>query len=167
VGRVQDPVLESLLSLIDEAFDHGSWHGPNLRGALRGLSAAEAAWRPAPGRHSIWELAIHCAYWKYAVWRRLTGAKRGSFPREGSNWFQGPVPATERAWRQDLALLTKWHRQLREEIARLDAAGLGRRSRGSRQTNGRLVRGIAAHDLYHAGQVQLLKRLARAESEPT
>jgi uncharacterized damage-inducible protein DinB len=162
MAQAKDGVIESLLSFMDEAFERGSWHGPNLRGALRGVSAAGAAWRPAPGRHSIWELAIHCAYWKYAVWRRLTGTKRGSFPREGSNWFAAPEPATEQAWRQDLVLLGQWHRRLRAEVAGLNAAALGRKSRGSRQTNGRLVRGIAAHDLYHAGQVQLLKRLAPA-----
>ena len=66
-----------LLALVDEAYDRRSWHGPNLRGSLRGLSAAEAAWRPSPGRHSAWEIAVHAAYWKYAAWRRLTGEKRG------------------------------------------------------------------------------------------
>jgi len=57
--------------LIDQAFDHKAWHGTNLKGSLRGMTAAEAAWRPAEGRHNAWEVAIHCAYWKYTVWRRL------------------------------------------------------------------------------------------------
>ena len=62
-----------LLGLIDEAFDKRAWHGTNLRGALRGIDARQASWRPGPGRHNIWELALHAAYWKYAVRRRLTG----------------------------------------------------------------------------------------------
>jgi len=63
----------AILALIDEAFDKTSWHGPNLRGSIRGVDAGLAAWRPAPGRHNIWELTLHAAYWKYAVRRRLTG----------------------------------------------------------------------------------------------
>jgi hypothetical protein len=156
------PAVATLLALLDEAFDRRSWHGPNLRGSLRGLSAAKAAWRPAPGRHNAWEVAVHAAYWKYAAWRRLTGEKRGSFARAGSNWFPSPTPPTEGAWRKDVALLTGYHRHLREAVARLSDDDLQRLTPGGREPIGRLVRGIAAHDLYHAGQVQLLKRLQRA-----
>ncbi len=81
------PSIGVLVHLLDEAFDRKAWHGPNLWGSVRGLSAEEAAWRPSPGRHSIQELALHCAYWKYAVRRKLTGEKRGSFPLKGSNFF--------------------------------------------------------------------------------
>ena len=75
------------LRMLDDAYQRKAWHGPNLRGSLRGVTADQALWRPAPGRHSIGELAVHCAYWKYAVRRRLTGLKRGTFPRKGSNWL--------------------------------------------------------------------------------
>jgi hypothetical protein len=88
--KKQDREPESILDLIDEAFDRRSWHGTNLRGSVRGITAAQALWRPAPGRHNIWELVPHTAYWKYAVTRRLTGAKRGSFAQRGSNWFPSP-----------------------------------------------------------------------------
>ncbi|MGB6032577.1 MAG: DinB family protein, partial [Bacteroidota bacterium] len=77
-----------LLDIIDEAFDRRSWHGTNLRGSIRGLSTGEAAWRARPGRHNIWEITVHAAYWKYTVYRRLTGGKRGSFPLPGSDWFE-------------------------------------------------------------------------------
>ena len=146
--------LELLLALLDEAFDKKSWHGPNLRGALRGLSAHQAAWRPAPGRHNIRELVVHAAYWKYIVRRRLTGEKRGSFPRAGSNW--PAVGAEAGGWKQDVALLEAEHRQLRAAVAALKA---GRRADWPGVLH--MVRGVAAHDLYHAGQVQLLKRLQR------
>jgi hypothetical protein len=160
------PEIAILLGLLDEGFDRKAWHGPNLRGSLRGLAAAEAARRPGRGRHNVWEVAVHAAYWKYAVRRRLTGEKRGSFRLEGSNWFVRPAPGVraaslERAWKADLALLADEHRLLREVVARLAASELEERSHGSRQTNLTLVRGVAAHDLYHAGQIQLLKRLVR------
>src|SRR2546428_8378576 len=76
-----------LFRILDDAYERKAWHGTNLRGSLRGVTAQEALWRPGPGRHNIWELAVHCAYWKYTVRRRLTGEKRGSFPRRGSNWL--------------------------------------------------------------------------------
>ncbi len=156
------PATELLLGLLDEAFDKKAWHGPNLRGAVRGLSAEEAAWRPAPDRHNVWETMVHAAYWKYAVRRRLTGEKRGSFALQGSNWFERPKGApSEAAWRDDVSLLVAEHEKLREVVAVFPARLLQRRSSGSRFSNLALIRGVAAHDLYHAGQIQLLKRLAR------
>ena len=149
-----------LLNALDRAYNRQSWHGTNLRGSLRGIAAAQASRRPGAGRHNIWELAVHCAYWKYAVWRRLTRADRGSFPLEGSNFFARPEgPATDAAWKADLALLEAMHRQLREAVARLTPRDLARRAKGSPFTNADLVLGAAAHDLYHAGQVQLIKVL--------
>ncbi len=155
------PEIELLLAAIDRAYDQKSWHGPNLRGSLRRVRLAQACWRPAPGRHNIWELAVHAAYWKYAVWRRLTGAKRGSFPLAGSNWFTRPVEATAAAWRADLRLLDVQHRLLREAVERLPPARLRKVAPGAKFTNAAVIAGIAAHDVYHAGQIQLLKRLQR------
>jgi len=150
------------LDAIDLAYDRQSWHGTNLRGSLRGVTAGQAAWRPARGRHNIWELAVHAAYWKYAVLRRLTGAKRGSFALEGSNWFARPVQPTDAAWKADLALLERTHRELRAAVAALPAARLRARVQGKR-TAAWLLAGIAAHDLYHAGQIQFIKRLRQGQ----
>ena len=143
---------ELLLHLLDEAYGRAAWHGPTLRGSLRGVSAAEAAKRPGPGRHSIWELAVHAAYWKYAVRRRLTGEKRGAFPRQGSNWLAVPSPATPAAWKRDVELLASCHRRLREAVERLGSLTPRRR---------RLIAGIALHDVYHTGQIQFVKRMIR------
>ena len=158
-----DGALKLLLDLVDEGFDHVSWHGTTLLGSLRGVGAAQAARRPSPGRHNIWELAVHAAYWKYAVRRRLTGEKRGSFEYTGSNWFVRPSAGVnrERAWKADRRLLVDEHRRLRDAIARLTARDLKRWIVGKRYSAAYLIRGIAAHDLYHAGQIQLLKRLHR------
>jgi hypothetical protein len=153
------PEIRQLLFLIDTAFDRVSWHGPNLRGSLRGVTPRLAAWRPAPDRHNIWELIVHAAYWKYVAWRRLTGAKRGSFPLDGSNWLSRPQETTARALRADLDLLEATHRTLRAAVAELGPRDLDVTPRTSNVSNRALLTGIAAHDLYHAGQVQLLKRL--------
>jgi len=154
--------VSSLLEQLDEAFDRQSWHGPNLKGSLRGLDVDQALWRPAPDRHNAWEILVHAAYWKYVVRRRLTGEKRGSFPRKGSNWFSSPSAPTDKDWREEARLLGDCHRALRDAVAGLEDADLERRAPGGKETIGRLVRGIVAHDLYHAGQIQLLKRLLRS-----
>ena len=148
-----------LLRLLDESYERKAWQGPNLKGALRGITAGQAAWRPSPGRHNVWELVLHAAYWKYAVWRMLTGEKRGAFPEKGSNWFERPVSPTEKAWRADLALLDAQHRRLREAVAGLSDAALHRKVRGSKHATDTLVYGVASHDVYHTGQIQMLKRL--------
>jgi hypothetical protein len=151
--------VQVLLSAYDRAYSVQSWHGTNLRGAIRGVAAAEAAKRPAPARHNIQEEVVHCAYWKYAVWRILMDAPRGSFPLVGSNWFARPR-ADVRQWKSDVALLTGVHRQLRAAIAGLNPRDLQAKGKG-RFTKGDLVSGITAHDLYHAGQIQLIKRWLR------
>jgi uncharacterized damage-inducible protein DinB len=147
--------VQELLFLVDTAYDQTSWHGPNLRGAIRGVTPAQAAWRPTPGRHNIWELVVHAAYWKYVAWRRLTGAKRGSFPESGSNWLVRPAPP--RTWKADLALLDETHATLRAAVAALSDRDLA--AKAGTVTRRALLTGVAAHDLYHAGQIQLLKRL--------
>jgi hypothetical protein len=159
------PEIDLLLRLLDEAYSRKAWHGPNLRGAIRGLDPRVAAWRPAPGRHSIWEIVVHCAYWKYAVRRRILGEERGAFPLKGSNWFARPATASSQAWRDDIALLEDLHRRLRTVVAGLSPRDLEKIPRGSRVPNLAVLCGIAAHDVYHAGQIQLLKRLAKARPE--
>ena len=149
-----------LLASLDEAFHKKSWHGPNLRGAIRGVTAEQAAWRPAGDRHNIWELALHAAYWKYVVRRKILREKRGSFVLAGSNFFERPgrgsaaaeSAASEAAWKRDIAILEAEHRKLREAVAKLPA-------RAFTPATCHLIRGAAAHDLYHAGQIRLLRRL--------
>jgi len=148
-----------LLGMLDEAYSLKTWHGPNLKGSLRGLSAAAAAWKPGPKRHSIWEIAVHAAYWKYVARRRLLGEKRGSFALEGSNWFARPLDLSEKAWKADLTLLDQEHFKLREAVAGLEPGSLYSRPSTSKVSNLALICGVANHDVYHAGQIQLLKRL--------
>lgn len=161
---MRDGTLELLLEQLDQAYDRKSWHGTNLRGSIRGVSAREAVWRPAPGRHNIHELVVHAAYWKYTVARRFCGGKRGSFPLEGSNWFDRST-ADEQSWRADVRLLEDTHRQLCAIVARLDSRVLPRPLPRSTVTYQGLISGIIAHDFYHAGQIQLLKRPSAREKE--
>ncbi len=152
-------VLKVLLAAMDEAYEKNGWHGTTLRNAVRGLDDEVVYWRPAPGRHNVWELTVHAAYWKYVARRRLLGGiKRGSFPLKGSNWIGSPDDADLPTWQEAVALLEEQHRALREVVASLDAKALADRKKV------RLVYGVTAHDLYHTGQIQLVKKLFDGQS---
>ena len=70
-----------LLELFDRAFERQAWHGPTLRGAVRSRALREALWRPGRGRHNIWEIVLHTAYWKFIVRRRLARDRALAFLR--------------------------------------------------------------------------------------
>jgi hypothetical protein len=143
-----------ILAVLEEGYSKKTWHGPNLRQSVKGVSARQAAWRPGPGRHNIWELTLHAAYWKYRVRSRLEGGKRGSFVLQGSNFFTRPERgrANEGAWQGDRAILEKEHRAMMGAIRKM------LRKRGGEKRLAMLY-GVAFHDVYHAGQIRLLRRL--------
>ena len=153
-----------LLRLLDEAFAGPAWHGPSLRGALRSVTAAEARRSPGPGRNSIWDLTLHAAYGKYRVLRRLDAALAPAFPRPLiKDWWPRVIvdvdEEEETAWRRDRLLLDDYHRQLVEGVAHVPDRRLRYTPPGARFTLGEQVSGVALHDIYHAGQVRLLRRL--------
>ena len=158
--------LALLTDLLEDSYRRRPWQGVSLKGSLRGVRASLAAWRPGRGRHSIWDLVLHAAYWKYAVRRLLTGEKRGTFPRKGSNWFSSPASATEKEWKELLAFLDEEHRKLVEAASRLSRADLWRKPKGSRSI-AEILAGVASHDVYHTGQIQLLKRLGKDKGRRT
>lgn len=149
---------ELLLTVLEEGYRKKAWHGPNLRQALKGVSAKEAAWRPAAARHNIWEETLHAAYWKYDVRRILEGGKRGSFVLKGSNFFLRPEKGqlSEAAWRVDKEILETEHERLREAVKKA-------LKHGASAKIARLIYGVAFHDIYHAGQIRLLRRLQGAD----
>jgi DinB superfamily len=144
-----------ILALLAEGYEKRTWHGPNLKQSIRGVTPEQAAWRPGRGRHNIWELTVHAAYWKYVVRRRIEGGKRGSFVLKGSNFFARPEPGklNQAAWRADKNLLEREHRALRSAIRKVIGAPGGEKLLPQ-------LWGIAFHDVYHAGQIRLLRRLA-------
>jgi len=149
ISSAHEIELGLLLEVIDHAFDKASWHGPNLSGAVRGVDVALASKR-LPGRKSIWEQVLHAAYWKQRVINKL--ATPGRLPRKGSNWPPVPAELDAKAWRADVALLYDVHRQLRASIAALPEGRLDAKTR-------RLIHGVAFHDIYHAGQIRLLRKI--------
>ncbi len=156
-----DRRLEEILKVLDPPPGSRLWHGgASVLGALRGVSADQARWRPAPDRHNIWELALHVAYWKYAVRRRITGEPMGRFPRAPSNWPAVPERATPDAWNGDRTILRGEHKRL---IAVARDFPTGRLDEVSGEdgsyTFADLLMGVVLHDTHHAGQIQLLKRL--------
>jgi hypothetical protein len=161
--RLPSPAASSeitlLLRFLDEGYEKKAWHGPNLKGSIRGLSALQAAWRPRPDRHSIADIVVHAAYWKYAVRRRLTGEKRGTFAFKGSNWFLLPAPLDEESWKAFGKLLELEHRKLLEVVESFPRERLYDFPTRGKVNFATQIYGIAMHDVYHAGQIQLLKRL--------
>ena len=140
-----------VLNLLDEAYEKKTWHGPNLRQALRGVTAKEAAWRPGKGRHNIWEETLHAAYWKWRARRKL--GDKDPFPLQGSNFYARPEPGktTEEAWQADKAILDREHRAMRTAAVRA--------IKGVSPRDLKMLYGVAFHDVYHAGQIRHLRRL--------
>ena len=159
MGR--DRRLDDLVRLIETGSGSDLWYGgATVLGSLRGVKAPEAAWRPAPDRHSIWALVLHIAYWEYAVRRRLTEAPSGGFERSPANFPTVPDPATEASWRADRRLLREERRRLADAVRGFDELRLDERVPDSaKHTYADLIYGIVLHDTYHVGQIQMLKRL--------
>jgi uncharacterized damage-inducible protein DinB len=165
-SKQTDAQVALLLRVLDDAYDGKSWHGPNLRGTLRRMPVEQAMWRPRPGRRCIAEIVLHVAYWKYAVRRRLRGEKRGSFPLKGSNWFALPDKLPEEAWKGYVRQLDEQHQALRQAVASLPAGELSARPRGSKLDHAKVIYGVAAHDVYHTGQIRLLKAMSAGSPRP-
>jgi len=157
-----DPMIDILLVHLDSVYRGKAWHGPTLRGSLSGVTAEEAGDTLTQSGHSIADIALHCAYWKYSVRRRLLQSKRGAFAWKGSNWFKLPQPMTESTWKGILKTLDEEHQVLIESVLTFSDSHLSRIPKGSKFSYGQLIQGIAAHDVFHAGQIRLLK--AKRES---
>ena len=158
---MDNPRLRDILNLLDPPAGKKLWYGgATAAGCVRGVTPEQAAWKPAPKRHSIWELTLHLAYWKYAVRRNLEALPQGTFPRSPSNWPAVPKPADAAQWKADRALLRSEQVLLVEAVRAFDPRRLDKvvpRSEKYRFVD--LLFGIASHDLYHVGQIQVLKRL--------
>ena len=141
------------------AFEGEAWHGPALLTLLRTLTAAQAAARPLPGAHSIWEIVRHISVWEDVVRRRLEGEEITDLPPE-QDWPLVPEPG-EAAWKETRGELEARHRALRQAILGLEESRLGETVRGKNHSVYVMLHGVVQHDLYHAGQVALLRRALR------
>jgi uncharacterized damage-inducible protein DinB len=137
------------------AFDGSAWHGPGLLELLEDVNATAAAARPLPKVHSIWELVLHIAVWDDAGLRRLEGKK---WQPTGLANFPLVSKPTESAWRKAIAATKRTHDTLVRTVAALSDSRLGDRVPGKRYDFYHMLHGIAQHELYHAGQIAILKK---------
>ena len=142
--------------VLTEGYGSGAWHGPDLKAALTEVSEADAFWRPGEGRHNIAEIALHHAYCARGVYAKISGNDPGPFVLEGDDWFELP-DASRLSWKKIQELVeTEQHRlaTVDQDIAR--GALTSPLSQAERFD---LILGITCHAVYHAGQIQLVKRL--------
>lgn len=153
------PETRLLTRVLDEGYGPGAWHGADLKAALADVSPEAAFWRPSPERHNVAEVALHHAYCVRSVRGQVSGTTPEPFVLEGQDWFELSGP--ERlAWPQIQAAVEKEQSKLATVVAEIAA---GRTESGvSEGERFKLVLGITCHAVYHAGQIQLLKRLHSA-----
>ena len=142
--------------IVEEGYGPGAWHGSDLKAALADVPAALAFWRPAEGRHNIAEIALHHAYCARSVRGQLSGAPPEPFVMEGEDWFALP-DRTSLGWPKIREVVEGEQRRLNAVLA--DIASGRVKSPLADGERFDLVLGITCHAVYHAGQVQLLKRL--------
>jgi uncharacterized damage-inducible protein DinB len=149
-----------LADQIRRAFAGEAWHGDSLLEILAGVDAATAAARPIKTAHTIWELVLHIAAWDDAVRRRTGGVAVTLSDAEN---FPPVVDTREAAWRQTVEKVTKTHDELVKVVADFPDSRLQEQVPGKPQDYYNffyMFSGIVQHELYHAGQIVLLKKAA-------
>ncbi len=147
-----------LADQIRRAFEGQAWHGDSVLDILAGIDADTAASRPIPGAHSIWELVLHITAWDNVVIRRcgdiaVTLGDAENFPVVSD--------ASQTAWQQTLASLKSTHAKLVEVVEAFPDPRLQEQVPGKREKYYNfyyMFSGIVQHELYHAGQIALLKK---------
>ena len=154
--------IDRIVDELQREHDGDPWHGSPLRTLLDGVSCEVAAARPIRNVHSVWEIVLHMTAWKNEVRRRLSGTA-AAVPLEG-DWPDVPAPTAE-AWRDAQARLQQAHELLLAEVRRLPESKLfeptndpRNRETGSGVTHYVLLHGIVQHDVYHAGQIALVRK---------
>jgi uncharacterized damage-inducible protein DinB len=145
--------------ILDEGYGPGAWYGADLHAAVGDVPPATAFKRPAKGRHNIAEVALHHAYWAGQIAAKLTGGAAAAFPLEGEDWFELKDEA-RLSWNEIVATLDAAQRRLSQAVS--EVASGARTSPLGEAERFDLIVGIAGHAAYHAGQVQLIKKLVGA-----
>ena len=141
---------------IERSVSGPMWHGPALADVLDGVTAEQAAARPIPGAHTIWELVLHATAWTEIARERLAGSAKGE-PTPEEDW----PPVTDQsadAWRATVERLKEAHRELAAEVSGMDDSQLVGRVPGKDHSVLTMFHGIIEHDAYHGGQIAILKR---------
>lgn len=144
-------------SQLKRASEGGAWHGPALLELVADVTAVQAAARPVPNAHSIWEIVLHVAAWQGFAADAVGGGSMPTDLREEENW--PPVAdASEEAWRAAVAEAREANRRLRGAVRKLSDEDLERIVGGREYSVYFLLHGVVQHGLYHAGQIALLKK---------
>jgi len=141
--------------VLQEGYGPGAWHGADLKAALTDVTPALAFWRPAPGRHNIAEIALHHAYCIRAVRSQISGVAPEPFVREGDDWFELENEQAMR-WAEVQSTVESEQSRLAALVAQIEG-GVSSPVADADRFN--LELGITCHAIYHAGQIQLIKRL--------
>ena len=149
--------IERILDQLKRAYEGNAWHGPSVREALAGVTASQAHARPLANAHSIWELVHHIAVWEGAARRRLEGDRAPIDISSTEDWPPADDPS-EAAWEQAKAALDRGHEALREANTRVDESRLNEPVLEGMSTVYVTLHGVIHHDLYHAGQIAMLKK---------
>jgi uncharacterized damage-inducible protein DinB len=160
VKEKRESEAANIADQLRRAFDGSAWHGPALFEILADIDAATAAARPIANVHSIWELVMHISVWDRSGLVRLGGEK---YQPTGEDNFPPVVRTSEVAWRNTLTNTKKTHDKLVSTVAALPDARLWDRVPGKRYDFYHLLHGIAQHELYHAGQIAVLKKACGGE----
>jgi uncharacterized damage-inducible protein DinB len=149
--------IERILDQLKRAYEGGAWHGPSVREVLDGVTAAQAHARPLENAHSIWELVQHIAVWEDVGRRRLTGDRAQIAISSPEDW-PPPEDTSEAAWEQARAALDRGHQALVEAITNTPESRLNEPIFEGMSTVYVTLHGVIQHDLYHAGQIAILKK---------
>ena len=149
--------IERILDQVKRAYEGNAWHGPAVLEALTGVTAAQAHARPLTNAHSIWELVQHIAVWEEVGRRRLTGDRAQIAISSPEDW-PPPEDTSEAAWDQAKAALDRGHQALVEAIARVPESRLDEPIFEGMSTVYVTLHGVIQHDIYHAGQIAMLKK---------
>ena len=141
---------------IERSLSGPMWHGPALMDLIGDVTAEQAAARPIPGAHTIWELVLHLITWTDIVRERL----HSTAPVEATPEQDWPavVDTSAESWRDVIVRLKEAKRLLAEDARALDDAKFDERVPGRDYGLGVMLRGVVEHDTYHGGQIALLKK---------
>ena len=147
--------VERIQNQLERAFTGEAWHGPSLLELLADVDATKAAAHPIAGAHSIWELVLHIATWDKTVASRL-GGNSGKVSAEEN--FPAINDTSEAAWQQAIETLKRNHRELIEAMSSVEESRLDAPVVEGMSSVYVHMHGAVQHDLYHAGQIAILKK---------